>query len=97
MKLKVAAIQMECFLGDWEANIRKAEDLLDQAASAGAKWAILPELFNTGYWVCDQDMALAEHIPSGRTSQWMMEQAKKTEYAPFRLHFGAWRSQRRGA
>ena len=77
MKLKVAAIQMECFLGDWEANIRKAEDLLDQAASAGAKWAILPELFNTGYWVCDQDMALAEHIPSGRTSQWMMEQAKK--------------------
>jgi len=77
MKIKVSAVQMDCILGDLEANLKKAEGLLDQALAAGAKWVIFPELFNTGYWVPDRDMELAEHIPDGRTTQWMIALAKK--------------------
>jgi len=77
LKLKVAAIQMDCFLGDLDANLAKAEGLLKEAVDKGAKWAIFPELFNTGYWVCENDMALAEHIPGGKTTAWMTEQAKR--------------------
>ena len=34
-------------------------------------------LFNTGYWIPKQDVELAEDIPYGRTTKWMIEQAKK--------------------
>lgn len=77
MKIRAAAVQMDCILGDLEANLKKSEDLLKQAIGTGAKWVIFPELFNTGYWVCDRDMELAEQIPGGPTVKWMIEQAKK--------------------
>ena len=47
MKIKVAAIQMNCKLGDVDANLEKAEGLLKEAVEKGAEWAIFPELFNT--------------------------------------------------
>jgi len=77
LKLKVAAIQMNCFLGNLKANLKKAESLLTEAVEKGAKWVIFPELFNTGYWVCDRDTTLAEKIPDGPTTQWMIVQAKR--------------------
>lgn len=77
MKIKVAAIQMNCVLGDVEANLAKAEALIQEALKKDAKWVILPELFNTAYWVPEKDVALAENIPDGRTTRWMIEQAKK--------------------
>ena len=58
MKIKVAAIQMNCELANVDANLAKAEALLKEAVEKGAKWVIFPELF-------------------GRTTQWMIEQAKK--------------------
>jgi predicted amidohydrolase len=73
----VAAVQMDCVLGDLEANLEKSEMLLAQAVERKAGWVIFPELFNTGYWVCGSDMALAEHIPDGFTARWMIAQAKK--------------------
>lgn len=76
-KIKVAAIQMTCELGDVEANLQKSEKLIKEAVDKGAKWVVLPELFNTGYWVPKQDAELAENIPDGRTTQWMIAQAKK--------------------
>ncbi|MBQ6744080.1 MAG: carbon-nitrogen hydrolase family protein [Acidaminococcaceae bacterium] len=77
MKIKVAAIQMNCKLGDVDANLEKAEGLLKEAVEKGAEWAIFPELFNTAYWIPKQDVELAEDIPEGRTTQWMIAQAKK--------------------
>lgn len=77
MKVNVAAIQMDCVLGSLEANLKKSEVLLAQAVERGAQWAVFPELFNTGYWVCERDMELAERIPDGPTTQWMIEKAKQ--------------------
>ncbi len=76
MKLKVAAIQMNCELGNVDANLAKAEKLLQEAVEKGAKWVVFPELFNTGYWIPQHDAELAEDIPAGRTTQWMIAQAK---------------------
>lgn len=76
-KIKVAAVQMTCELRDVDANLAKAERLLNEAVSKGAKWVIFPELFNTGYWIPKEDAQFAEDIPSGRTTQWMIAQAKK--------------------
>lgn len=77
MKIKAAALQMNCVLGDVAANLALAEKLIDEAVGKGAEWVILPELFNTGYWVPKQDAELAEDIPDGRTTQWMIDQARK--------------------
>lgn len=77
MKIKVAAIQMNCILGNVEGNLAHAEHLIRNAVSQGARWVVLPELFNTGYWVPKLDVELAESIPSGKTVQWMIRQAQK--------------------
>ncbi|MDO4179518.1 MAG: carbon-nitrogen hydrolase family protein [Phascolarctobacterium sp.] len=77
MKIKVAALQMNCVLCNVDKNLTLAESLINDAVTQGAKWVVLPELFNTGYWVPKHDVELAEDIPSGRTTRWMQEQAKK--------------------
>ena len=75
---KVAAIQMDCHLGQKGENLIKAKGLILQAVSQGAILIVLPELFSTGYRVEELDMELAETIP-GYTSKWMEElsQSKK--------------------
>ncbi|GGK78888.1 carbon-nitrogen hydrolase family protein [Rufibacter glacialis] len=75
-KIKVAAVQMDCVLGDREANLRKAEKLVVQALKAGARLIVLPELFNTGYRVEERDVEMAETIP-GPTVEWMQHLARK--------------------
>ncbi|MFD2245338.1 carbon-nitrogen hydrolase family protein [Pontibacter ruber] len=75
-KIKVAAVQMGCILGDREANLRKAETLMGEAIKAGAKLVVLPELFNTGYRVEERDVELAETIP-GPTVEWMQVLARR--------------------
>ncbi len=74
--LRVAAVQMNCVLGDWNANIEKADKLLQQASEQEAQLIVLPELFNTGYRVEEKDVLLAESIP-GPTADWMVERARK--------------------
>lgn len=75
--VKIAAIQMDCVLQDLGANLAHAAELVDRAASAGAKLIVLPELFNTGYRVEERDLELAETIPGGRTTDWMWDQARR--------------------
>jgi predicted amidohydrolase len=75
-KIKVAAVQMDCKLGDVPANLQKAEELIEQAVAAGASLIVLPELFNTGYRVEERDVELAEPIP-GPTTEWMQELSGK--------------------
>ena len=43
--IKAGAVQMEARVGDIAGNLEKAERLLDEAASKGARLIILPEFF----------------------------------------------------
>ena len=56
--LTVAATQMSC---DWDisGNLDRAEGLVREAASKGAKLILLQELFETPYFCQDQ---LADHF-----------------------------------
>ena len=75
--IKIAAIQMDCVLRDLAANLAHGAELVDRAASCGAKLIVLPELFNTGYRVEERDAELAEPVPGGRTVDWMRELAAR--------------------
>lgn len=46
---KIALVQMDCSFGDREANIRKAERYVREAAGRGAALICLPEVFDAGY------------------------------------------------
>jgi predicted amidohydrolase len=74
--LKVASVQMNCTPYDLQANLERAQRLIDTAVEKGANLIVLPELFNTGYRVEEKDMDLAESIP-GTTTHWLEENAKK--------------------
>ncbi len=45
--LRVAAVQMQAVLGDVEANLEKAQQLVCRAFDQGAEWVILPEMFTS--------------------------------------------------
>ena len=62
--LTVAAVQMSCGW-DADANIARAETLVREAASRGARIILLPELFETRYFCIEQDsrhLALAQPL-----------------------------------
>lgn len=46
-RLRAAAIQMQPVLGDMQANLAQAEQLLREALAKGAKWIVLPEMFTS--------------------------------------------------
>lgn len=83
---KVAAIQMDCALGQKEENLRTAKGLIEQAVSQQATLIVLPELFNTGYRVEEKDLELAETIP-GYTTNWMKELSQANNIYPGCFHF----------
>jgi predicted amidohydrolase len=70
--VRVAGIVLRWVPGDREANIRRAEELIRQAAYKGARIICTPESFLDGYSVRnpalsrDAFRALAEEIPSGQ-------------------------------
>lgn len=47
--LKLGLIQMDCAFGDRQANLKKAEKMVRDAARRGAGLICLPECFSTGY------------------------------------------------
>ena len=59
--LRVAAVQMQPELGNVDANLDNAAQLVRQAFSDGAKWVVLPELFTTG--IAFDDCMLDGHRP----------------------------------
>jgi predicted amidohydrolase len=79
MKIVVAAVQMSCDLLRPDANLDRADAYLCEANRSGAKLAVLPELFNTGYSLFDDFTLCAESLDgptlrrlSGRSQQWRM-------------------------
>ncbi len=79
MKMLVAAVQMPAELWEIAANLERADALLGEASRAGAKLAVLPEMFNTGYGLLPDfgtgaegtDGPTLRHL-SGRSRQWRM-------------------------
>ena len=68
---KVATVQFEPALGDKERNIARLLDLCEQAAAAGAKLIVTPEMGTTGYcWYDRAEVApFAENIPGPTTDR----------------------------
>jgi predicted amidohydrolase len=75
-RLKVAAIQMAPKLGDVEANLAQAEQLIGEAISRGAEWVLLPEMF-TSAAACHPDMARAIRPLDGAPAQLLRNMAHK--------------------
>jgi predicted amidohydrolase len=69
--LRVACLQMEPRIGDTAHNLKRSLEMIGDAASAGARLVVLPELCNTGYVFETREEAfrLAEEIPGGRTTE----------------------------
>lgn len=70
-KLSIGLIQMNCQLGNKEANLERAKELLTQLKDQ-ADITCLPEMFNTGYnrdGLGDSIHELAEAVPGETTDQ----------------------------
>jgi predicted amidohydrolase len=75
-KIKIAAVQMTRIYGEIEANLAKAEQLVDQAVAAGAQLVVLPELFDSGYAYTPSNYEIAG-TRTGRTYTWMLDTAAR--------------------
>jgi predicted amidohydrolase len=74
----VAAIQMRAAPRDVAGNLAKAGAFLERASRDGAKLALLPELYNVGYFIGPELFDLWE-ADDGRTVTWMREQAARRD------------------
>ncbi len=79
--MKVAYVQMEPAFLKPEKNYSRAEKLVKEAAEKGAKLAVLPELFDTGYNFENREEveAVASQIPDGPTTEFLIELAKELD------------------
>lgn len=76
--LTVAATSLTCKEGDIEANLRKAKDVIAEAAARGAEIVVFPETYLTGFCgkVEGKFRELAEPIP-GPSTKVLVDQARK--------------------
>ena len=78
-RMKVACLQMEPRIGQVQANVARSLELIAQAARAGARLAVLPELCNSGYVFETREEALdlSEEVPDGPTCEAWRVAARK--------------------
>ncbi|MDP4006263.1 nitrilase family protein [Methylobacterium sp. NEAU K] len=69
--LRVSCIQFEPQIGAVDANLARASELIREAAAAGSRLIVLPELANTGYVFASREeaAALAEPVPDGPSAR----------------------------
>jgi predicted amidohydrolase len=79
-KLRVAAVQMRPKLGDVEANLAQAEQLVREAIRQGAECIVLPELFTTAA-AYHEDMIRAIRPLSGAPAQFLADSAREAGVA----------------
>ncbi|MFH1626034.1 MAG: nitrilase-related carbon-nitrogen hydrolase [Pseudomonadota bacterium] len=77
--MKVAAIQMDCVLGEKDTNISKAAKFVKEAIQKGAQLIALPELFSTGYRLDELYYQFSEYIPEGDTVKQFEDIAKENQ------------------
>jgi predicted amidohydrolase len=76
LEIRVAAVQMRAAPGRVGANLALAGDLVAEAARAGARLVVLPELFNTGY-TYGANLSCLTETPGGPTCTWLREAASR--------------------
>ena len=71
-KIVVACCQLSLAVGDAEGNRAKVRSAISDAARAGARVVVLPELANTGYMFADIDelRAAAEPLNGPTVTEW---------------------------
>ncbi len=69
MDAKIAVVQLDCVLGDLEANLQKIERYVATAGAQGASFVVIPELGTTGYFVSDRLDEFAETVPGPTTER----------------------------
>ncbi len=74
--MKVAAVQMDANPAPTGERLARSERLVAEAARAGARLVVLPELFNSGYGYDGSAHGWAEP-PDGPTVAWMREAAAR--------------------
>lgn len=80
--IRVASVQFQHSPSDKAANLAIVHQFVQQAAKAGAKLVVFPEMCLTGYWhvrhlSSEQIQLLAEPVPSGPSTQQLLEWAAK--------------------
>jgi len=75
-------VQFESLPGDQDANFRKMETFVEQAAAQGVRLVVFPECCITGYWFIrnlslEQLVALAEPIPDGPSTRRLSDLARR--------------------
>lgn len=70
--MRVALVQFDITWEDPEANHRRAERRVQEAAALGARLVILPEMFPTGF---SMDAGRLAQAPGGSTETWLLETA----------------------
>lgn len=73
---KLALVQMLVEGGNRAANLRRAAQLVDEAAAQGAKVVVLPEAMTLG-WTHPSARTDAEAIPTGETCSFLREIAQQ--------------------
>ncbi len=74
--LKVAAVQMNCNLGEIDKNLSHAEIMIANAVAKGSQLVLLPELMPSGYTLSEDIWNFAETI-KGESVGWLLETAKR--------------------
>lgn len=82
-RLRVASVQFESAPGNKEANFRKIERFVEEAARKGARMVIFPECCITGYWFIrnlsvKELGVLAEPIFEGPSTRRLVDLAKSS-------------------
>ncbi|HEX9303007.1 MAG TPA: carbon-nitrogen family hydrolase [Thermoanaerobaculia bacterium] len=72
--MRVALLQMDLAWEDVLENHRRAAGLLEQAAAGGARLALLPEMFSTGF---SMDSRRISQPPGGPSESFLREQAAR--------------------
>jgi predicted amidohydrolase len=73
----IALVQMDCVVGDIEANLLRIAVRTAEAAKRGAQLVLFPECATTGYFVADRIASLAEPVP-GPSSEELARLAHST-------------------
>lgn len=69
MQSRIAVGQMDCVVGDVEANLAKISEMAAAAKAQDADLIIFPELATTGYFISGRIAELAEPVPGPTTEK----------------------------
>ena len=74
--LKIGIVQMQSTALKVDRNIKTAEKFIMRVVKDGAQLVVLPEVFNSGFFLGEPLMMVAETL-EGRTVNWLVKQASR--------------------